>query len=781
MKKKLLTILLFVLSSLSFAQTAKIYKGVVVDRNKAPLEVFSVILFNAKDTTKQIYSNTFTNGDFNMEFAPVEGEAYSVYLLSMGYKDAKIPLDNFRDTVTMRSNSMRLDDAVVEGKRDVTSYLGAEGGVVFDVSNTYLSDLGSSTDLLNFIPGVQADRDGNVKVIGVQGAVVVYINNIRVKDVEKLKMYKSQDIKSVEVLRSPGAKYKNAEVVILIKTNKEYEGFSSVVNMEAFMSGNDNYKVVPSVQASYTKGKVTASASYNLSRDVSESESRSSKVVSKELSSDDWRFINAGAGDNDIYKNWYNANIDYNINEKNLLTFQYSGRYDDTFKDNKSTQDVFANSLGNVMGNKYAQKSQNNIFSNSGHLYYKGTYSKNFILEYNADYSNMINDADNHNTWQDIGADALEFSQKTKSKASVFTTELLLTNTMKEKHNLSYGLEYSNLKDDVASNSPDQSATSYTQNSTFVKTILEYKTQIIQPLSLSLGVNYLYNNVRDNNTSGKGKNYNSIIPYIGLRYYNMKKQFGANLGVKYNSYQPDAGMLDDVTINYINPYEISTGNSRLENMKYTSVNLSFNYKKFYVGANYQNMSNLILEHATVEIKDDGTPLLINRPANLANPANLFFAYVGYNNKIKFWTHSASVFGVYTNTKTPNLGGGVDVNQGFMPQLYISNRFDLPKNFFIDFSGYYQMEGYALYIKIGETYNVNLNVEKRLMNNQLNLKLLTSLSNNWENYTLNINGLWSESGTKTSFYKFVGVSASWRFNNHKEVRKAKENVYMKMLE
>lgn len=780
MLKKILLVSFLFLSAFSFAQSNNTYKGVVVDKNKSPLDVFSVVIFNAKDTATQVYTNTFTKGDFEIKFAPVKGEKYGAYLLSMGYKDTRLSLDKLKDTVVMPSNSIILEDAVVEGKRAVTTSLGTEGGVLFDVSNTYLSDMGNSTDLLNFIPGVQAEKDGSVTMVGVQGEVVIYINNVRLKDPEKLKTYKSEDINSVEVLRSPGAKYKNAAAVILIKTNKEYEGFSSLIEMQGFLTEDANYELNPSLQGSYTKGKITASASYKLDRDVSENKNIGTKIIDQYISPDNWTFADKGNGDNNIFNHWYNANLDYRINEKHLLTFQYTGRYDNNNSNNVTEQTISTASLGNLMNNSYKLNSDVSTIGNTGHIFYKGDISKTFSIEYNADFSSRIKENDNINSWQQGNAEAQPFSQNTKSNASAFTTDVLLTNRIKEKHSLSYGMEYSYLQDDVTSNTKEGVATNYKQNSTFLKTIFEYKIQVIEPLSLSFGFNYLYNNVKDNNSTDKGRNYNSVVPYIGLQYYNAKKGYGMSLNVKHNNYQPDAGMLDDVTINYISPYEVSTGNKDLKNMKFTYVNFSFNYKQFYMGAMYQHLANCILDFPTVEMQADNTPLITTKPINLTNPVNAAAIYAGYSNKFKFWTPSIGFFAMYSNTKIPNGQGVNEYFNGVYANISMQNRFDLPKKYFIYLSGNYSPKGYMLYEKMGQSYGVRLNIEKRLLEDQLRITILSKLTNGWSESSSNINGLYKDNRSHTSWYKFIGISASWRFNNHKEVQKAKESAYMKML-
>ncbi|MEG1937381.1 MAG: hypothetical protein RR132_07555, partial [Rikenellaceae bacterium] len=161
--KYLLLLFLTIQSYNVFAQAVNPYCGVVVNTDKTPVDVFSVVVFNTKDSTKQLYANTFSNGNFNINFTPKLDEKYGVYLLSVGYAETYINLEALKDTIIIRKKSMHINDVVVQGKRDVKTEMGTYGGRAYDVSNTYLSDMGTSTKLLNFIPGVSVSDLGDVK------------------------------------------------------------------------------------------------------------------------------------------------------------------------------------------------------------------------------------------------------------------------------------------------------------------------------------------------------------------------------------------------------------------------------------------------------------------------------------------------------------------------------------------------------------------------------------------------------------------------------------------
>ena len=94
------------------------------------------------------------------------------------------------------------------------------------------------------LPQVQGS-DGNFTVFA-KGKPEIYINNKKVQNARELKQLKSTDIKSVDVITSPGARY-NAEVgaVIRIKTKKHQgdgisvEAYSQVVYNEKWTTYDD--------------------------------------------------------------------------------------------------------------------------------------------------------------------------------------------------------------------------------------------------------------------------------------------------------------------------------------------------------------------------------------------------------------------------------------------------------------------------------------------------------------------------------------------------------------
>ena len=100
------------------------------------------------------------------------------------------------------------------------------------VNGTILEKAGKATDVLNRIPQLKADKDGGVEVFG-RGGAEVYINGRKVQDMKELTRISSEQIKSVDVVQNPGARYAaSVKAVVRIQLKKaQGEGFSFRENL----------------------------------------------------------------------------------------------------------------------------------------------------------------------------------------------------------------------------------------------------------------------------------------------------------------------------------------------------------------------------------------------------------------------------------------------------------------------------------------------------------------------------------------------------------------------
>ena len=138
--------------------------------------------------------------------------------------------------------TIELGDVVVKATRNMQRL--SQGGIITDIKGTSLSELGTCADVLTQLPGVIVN-EGNIEIAG-RGTPQIYINGRKLIDKSELERLSSKEIRSVEVLFNPGAKYgAETKSVILVKTiKKQGDGLSGSVSVTGkqahYLSQSDN-------------------------------------------------------------------------------------------------------------------------------------------------------------------------------------------------------------------------------------------------------------------------------------------------------------------------------------------------------------------------------------------------------------------------------------------------------------------------------------------------------------------------------------------------------------
>ena len=207
--------------------------GHIVDENGHPIEFANISLHNDGFINGGVSNE---NGDFVI---PCKAQHITLKVSYIGYKTVTrdVSVGNI-GTITLQPETYMVKGVEIKG--EIPQYKPTTGGMTVDVQHSLLHDIGNADELLSMIPMVQG-RDGKFEVLA-KGEPEIYINNKKVRDMGDLKQLKSSDIKSVDVITAPGAKY-NAEVdaVILIKTLKpQGDGFSLMATSQTWRNNKWN-------------------------------------------------------------------------------------------------------------------------------------------------------------------------------------------------------------------------------------------------------------------------------------------------------------------------------------------------------------------------------------------------------------------------------------------------------------------------------------------------------------------------------------------------------------
>lgn len=197
--------------------------GRVVDTHYHPVDFANVALLNVADSSFIVGGVTNENGQFVI---PCEVKRVIVKVSCVGYNTACKAYDTGKiGTIALIENTIHLDGVQVKAMRHNIK-MGRDGMIV-NIQNSELSKIGTATDVLREIPRVNVGSDGTVSVFA-KGEPLIYVNNRQVRDLEELKRLKSDDIKNIEIITSPGTQYDaSVQSVIRIKTlSKQGEGWS---------------------------------------------------------------------------------------------------------------------------------------------------------------------------------------------------------------------------------------------------------------------------------------------------------------------------------------------------------------------------------------------------------------------------------------------------------------------------------------------------------------------------------------------------------------------------
>ena len=214
-KRTLITFLCFSAITPMMAQDIK---GKIVDEKGEPLTFANVVLLNRQDSAfvKGVVSGE--DGHFAFDSACNNG---IIKVTSVGYKTAwKDCTGENAGVIKMVADNKVLGEVVVKSLLPKTIL--KNGGMTTTVAGSVLEKAGTMEHLLDRIPNVSA-QNGNIKVFG-RGEPIIYINGRQMRDRSELDRFSSDNIKSVEVIANPGARYAASTKAVIRITTKKIQG-----------------------------------------------------------------------------------------------------------------------------------------------------------------------------------------------------------------------------------------------------------------------------------------------------------------------------------------------------------------------------------------------------------------------------------------------------------------------------------------------------------------------------------------------------------------------------
>ncbi|TDG35329.1 TonB-dependent receptor [Pedobacter changchengzhani] len=347
-------------------------KGVLKDASTGETIPFaSAILINKSTKATVKITQTDINGAFSMVDLP--NGIFTFKISYVGYQTMvrdNVSLNSTTGTLNFGAIKMNVAKGNVLSEVTVTSQKAAiQLGIdkkVFSVDQSLVSEGGSASDLLQNVPSVQTDIDGNVSLRGSTGVKVLIDGKQSLiaggNVAQILQSIPASSIESVEVITNPSAKYdaegQSGIINIVLKKNTKL-GFNGSV---ALTAGNrDSYNANTNLSFQNSKLNVYGNYSY---RDGNRLIGGYQNITYFN-SPGTIGFVNQATSSTSADKgNNVKAGIDYYLAPKSVVSL--SGGFN--ARENNRNENIGIDQLGKL-GNPLILSNRNNINDGTGNSF----------------------------------------------------------------------------------------------------------------------------------------------------------------------------------------------------------------------------------------------------------------------------------------------------------------------------------------------------------------------------------------------------------------------------
>jgi len=308
--------------------------GKVVDADSGhPLEYTNISFYSQRDSSLVTGGITDEAGKFNIKIRP--GRFY-VIAQFISYKSKTIsglgirPDNDDLDlgTIKLQADTEILDDVVIEGDKDQVELRLDKR--VFNVSKDLSNTGRNAIDILNNVPSVAVDQDGNVSLRGSENVRILIDGKpsglIGISSSDGLRQLQGDIIESIEVVTNPSARYDaegDAGIINIVLKKKREKGLNGGITLNTGYPDNHG----ASFNFNYRKDKVNLFANYGLQYRKSPGSGFSlqkyTEVDTSYRTDQNLDFTRGGLNSS------IRSGIEYSLNTKNTITGSFLYRISD--------------------------------------------------------------------------------------------------------------------------------------------------------------------------------------------------------------------------------------------------------------------------------------------------------------------------------------------------------------------------------------------------------------------------------------------------------------------
>ena len=583
--------------------------GTIIDEQGLPLAFANVTLLNPTDST--LLSGGVSN-EAGVFVIPYNQPTVLARISFVGYKTIyRLCNTEQVGTIQMYPEALTINGIVVTGERPKVQLLG--NSLMMNVEGTVMERLGTAEDVLSRVPTLS--KKGDIFEIIGKGTPVIYLNNRKLTDLQELRNIQSDNIKSVEVIQNPGARYDATVNAVIIIHTKRAAGEGLGVELTSWSRKGHGFANNERVNLTFRTGKLELFANlfgaYNQRFEQGEFEQT---VFADTL----WVVTNK---QKDKYYNPFlegRFGFNYQLNDNN----SFGGFYQNTYDYVKNWSDYDDDIQADGLMYDHLQNSGVNIAKGSpkhqANLYYTGKIGK-LAIDFNADYT--YRNQRNRNQQQELSDkyDDRDVNTYALTHSRLMAEKLFVTYPI-GKGQIEVGEEYTNTR----WNSSFENVEGYIANSNneqheqTIAPFMELRQQIGR-LQLSTGLRYEHvtseyfvSSVRRDDQS---RTYDDFFPSVSLS--TSVKNLQLSFSYAKRTSRPSYWQLSSDVI-YENRLNMQTGNPYLKPVKYHNVDAMAMWKWLYLTANFSHCVDPILYTAESLENDSKVNLVTYKNYNHAD-------------------------------------------------------------------------------------------------------------------------------------------------------------------
>tara|TARA_R110000787_G_scaffold17143_3_gene54117 strand:+ start:15990 stop:18395 length:2406 start_codon:yes stop_codon:yes gene_type:complete len=656
--RKIILLFLLHLPLVLFSQNNTI-EGQVADSKNNPLSFVNILVYEKQDAQPLNGAVTDVNGNFIID--DLKNQNYYVEFSMVGFTSESKTINPFNSnnfTINLKENVEELDETIVSVK--APDIIREPGKLIFNVENTSLST-GNTFNLLFKTPGVLVMGD-NIQVKRIRP--IIYINDKRVylSPSELASLLKSMDasnIKSIEVITNPSAKYgAEATSVLNIITSKAVSvGYKGSINATWEQAVFSKYRF--STAHFYKNDWLNMYVNYSFSprKDCKQDDNyirffNPDNTTTKSIWESDFEKVSRSKAHQG------NVILDFTLNDKNTLSFSSTVMMSpNKTYENKVNGDIFnaQQELDSLfITNSYLTNDANNLSFNLEHkidLNEEGSniktsvnfikYDNNQTQDLNTDYNLPTGELTNN----------VSFYTDAEQDSNIFTGQIDYTKTI-GKGDFETGLKYSNIETESGLDyyNVENNIHNYIENNSdlFIYTESIYAGYLNYAKNwgkwnINVGLRGEFTNVKgDSKSLGiiNNREYFDIFPSISALYSkNENNVFGMSYKrsierPRYQSLNPFTYFITDNIYNSGNPNLVPTLKDKYT-ISYT-LNNKWDFEAYYI---YKKNPLAVL---SFQDNENNTTQIID--ANIISDINFSFD-ISYTTSLFSWWYLS----VYTST------------------------------------------------------------------------------------------------------------------------------------